>query len=89
MVTQCARVAMRGRLPEHGPVSITIQLYWKNRVHSDVDNCAKALLDGMQGVIFRDDKQVMELHVYGGYDKGAPRAEVTVEAWRESEGKAA
>jgi len=29
----------------------------------DVDNIAKSLLDGLKGVLFRDDRQVSELRV--------------------------
>ena len=29
----------------------------------DIDNLAKSLLDGMNGVVFRDDSQIVSLHV--------------------------
>jgi Holliday junction resolvase RusA-like endonuclease len=29
----------------------------------DIDNIAKTFLDGMNGVIFKDDTQVIDLHV--------------------------
>lgn len=29
----------------------------------DVDNCAKSILDGMNGVVYKDDKQVVSLMV--------------------------
>jgi len=37
----------------------------------DLDNCAKAFLDGMSGVAWLDDKQVVDLHIekhYGNRD---------------------
>jgi len=33
----------------------------------DLDNCAKAFLDGMSGVAWHDDKQVVDLHVEKHY----------------------
>jgi Holliday junction resolvase RusA-like endonuclease len=34
----------------------------------DLDNCAKAFLDAMNGVVYRDDVQVVSLHVTKRYD---------------------
>jgi len=33
----------------------------------DLDNCAKSILDGMNGVVFRDDSQVVALSVHKLY----------------------
>lgn len=38
------------------------------RTHGDIDNLCKAIFDGMNGVVFEDDSQVVSLHatkVYG------------------------
>jgi len=38
------------------------------RTHGDIDNLCKAIFDGMNGIIFEDDSQVVSLHatkVYG------------------------
>jgi Holliday junction resolvase RusA-like endonuclease len=34
----------------------------------DLDNCAKAYLDAMNGVVYKDDVQVVSLHVTKRYD---------------------
>lgn len=43
----------------------------------DVDNCVKALLDGLNKIAYLDDKQVAELHVKRRYDR-RERAEVVL-----------
>ena len=40
--------------------------YWAPN-HLDVDNVAKAVLDGMNGVVFTDDKRVCDLTVWKSY----------------------
>jgi Holliday junction resolvase RusA-like endonuclease len=47
-------------------------------VKADIDNIAKAILDGMTGVAWDDDKQVVSLRVEKTYS-ASPR--VVVEVW--------
>nr|DAQ86101.1 MAG TPA: Endodeoxyribonuclease RusA [Caudoviricetes sp.] len=44
----------------------------------DADNIAKAVLDGLNGVVYADDKQIVELKVIKAYAE-VPRVEVTIE----------
>ena len=37
----------------------------------DIDNLAKSVLDGMNGVIFKDDSQIVSLHCTKVYSSGA------------------
>lgn len=59
-----------------GPVSVTIELspegfmvrvrsitHEESKLRGDVDNYAKSILDGLNGVAFQDDKQVHILNV--------------------------
>ena len=62
--------AARERLREAGEaeptdqdVSILIIYFHQGETTIDVDNTAKSLLDGLKGVVFRDDRQVSELRV--------------------------
>jgi Endodeoxyribonuclease RusA len=62
--------AARERLQEEsglGPidqdVSVLIIYFYQGETTLDVDNIAKSLLDGLKGVLFRDDQQVSELRV--------------------------
>jgi hypothetical protein len=62
--------AARERLQEEGgpgptdqDVSVLIIYFYQGETTLDVDNIAKSLLDGLKGVLFRDDQQVSELRV--------------------------
>lgn len=37
--------------------------------HKDLDNLAKSVLDGLNGVLYKDDKQIVDLHVSRRYGK--------------------
>jgi crossover junction endodeoxyribonuclease RusA len=47
--------------PTHTLVTISETDATKSTLNADVDNLVKALLDGLNGVAFTDDKQVHEL----------------------------
>ena len=60
--------AARERLHEEGEladadVAVLIIYFDQGETTLDVDNIAKSLLDGLKGVLFRDDRQVSELVV--------------------------
>ena len=65
-------------------IAVGIKLYFKDRKFGDIDNYSKSILDGMQGVIFENDKQVCRLTVERHQDK-EERAEVKVWAVEEAE----
>ena len=84
-VAWAARRAMAGRDPFQGPVAVELRFFRKDRAVVDFDNLAKAVLDAVQesddtpgGILFQDDNQVVEAHVYKGVDPENPRAEVRV-----------
>lgn len=58
-------------------VSVTVHAYRPAR-RGDIDGTLKLLLDAMQGHIYKNDKQIVELHVYRHDDKRNPRVEVKV-----------
>ena len=66
-----------------GPVLVDLVVTGAS-VRADVDNLGKAVLDGMQGVVFADDKQVAGLVIWR-QDRGLPGVQVEVVAL---EGKA-
>jgi len=47
-----------------GPVALRLGLYSKGRRRADIDNAAKSVMDGLNGVAYADDRQVVALHVY-------------------------
>lgn len=46
-------------------------------VKPDIDNAAKSILDGLNGVVFEDDKQIVSLNVRKFYGN-EPRVEVRI-----------
>src|SRR5690606_23694031 len=53
------------REPIDGPVGVDIEIYLKDRFKRrwDIDNVAKAILDGCNAICYHDDKQVASLEV--------------------------
>lgn len=50
-----------GCRPVEGPVSVSLNVYAKGKL--DADNIAKSILDGLNGIAYEDDDQVIELLV--------------------------
>lgn len=50
-----------GCRPTEGPVSVSLVVFCRGKM--DVDNVAKSVLDGLNGVAYEDDDQVVELLV--------------------------
>lgn len=48
------------------PVEVSIILYPRDKRLLDIDNCCKAIMDSMNGIIFDDDQQVWRLSVERG-----------------------
>ena len=65
-------------------IAISIRLFFKDRKFGDLDNYTKSILDGLQGVVFENDRQVCRLTVERHQDK-EERAEVKVWAVEEVE----
>ena len=61
------------------PVAVTIRLYFGNRRRRDLDNGIKAILDGLNGIAWADDAQVVRLLAEKHVDPMNPRAEVEIE----------
>ena len=56
-VARCA-----GCKPLNGPLAVKLHLFIRGR-SGDVDNYCKSILDGLNGVAYEDDDQVIELLV--------------------------
>lgn len=59
-----------------GDLRVTIRIFYRTR-RPDLD--ASLIFDLMQGLVYTNDRQVREQHLYWGLDKDNPRAEITVE----------
>ena len=58
-----------------GELYVRITIYYASR-RPDLDE--SVILDCMQDLIYKNDRQVREKHVYWGLDKENPRAEIEV-----------
>ena len=58
-------------------VAVNIMFYFSNN-RSDIDNCLKAILDAGTGIIWNDDKQITEMHIFKEIDKDNPRTEMSI-----------
>lgn len=46
------------------PVNVTIKLHFKDRRRMDIDNYLKPLIDSFNGILWKDDYLIYELHVF-------------------------
>jgi Holliday junction resolvase RusA-like endonuclease len=67
----------QGVTPLVGPVAVFLDVY-RPRRRGDLDNILKATLDALNGIAYRDDDQVTEIHAQRYEDKALPRVEVSV-----------
>ena len=54
-----ARMAMAGGMPLSGNVALVLDIRRKGKRRADVDNILKAVKDGMNGIVYNDDQQVI------------------------------
>jgi crossover junction endodeoxyribonuclease RusA len=69
-----------GARPVTGPIRVEIAVFFADSRRRDLDNAIKAIWDGLNGIAFADDSQVVELVATKGIDRMHPRAVVRVEA---------
>lgn len=62
-----------------GALSLSVEVY-RQRKAGDLDNFLKILADSLQGIIYANDSQIVEIHARLFDDKANPRAVVSVEA---------
>lgn len=60
------------------PVKVSLHVFFPNPKMSDLDNALKGTLDSLTGVLWKDDRQIQELHVFKHEDKSNPRVELDV-----------
>lgn len=58
-----------------GDVCVSMHIYYASR-RPDLDE--SLILDLLQGVAYKNDRQVKEKHIYWHLDKDSPRAEITI-----------
>ena len=69
-----ALAAMKGRAPLEGDVTVGFSFRRQTLVRADLDNLIKAVCDGMNGIAYLDDKQIVGYQyahlIYGVDDPG-------------------
>ena len=68
---QCPRLSS----PIEDDVAVWIRIYYASR-RPDLDD--SVILDAMQGLIYVNDRQVKERHVYWDLDRAKPRSDIVV-----------
>lgn len=74
-----AKVARPRRWPMDARYRVSIVAHFADRRRRDLDNVAKAVLDGLNDVVWGDDSQVDDMRIVRALDRANPRAEITVE----------
>lgn len=59
----------KGFKPFEGNIWVRLIFYFKNKVHTDICNLPKSIIDSMEGTLWKNDKQVWLDKVFPVYDK--------------------
>lgn len=59
-------------------LSVSVRFFFGTKRKADLDNFNKLWQDALTGIVYEDDSQIAELHLYRDYDKAEPRIEVSV-----------
>lgn len=70
------RWTVKGELMQ-GRLSATIWLHRPNN-KTDIDNFSKLILDSLQGILYENDSQIDELHIYKYVNRKDPHVLVEV-----------
>jgi Holliday junction resolvase RusA-like endonuclease len=62
-------------IPKDTDVAVTMKIYYASR-RPDLDE--SVVLDALQNIVYVNDRQVKEKHIYWGLDKHEPRCEIEI-----------
>lgn len=82
LVGWVAKNVLKTKVPTSAKASVAIQFYIHKGQTPDIDNLIKAILDGLNGIAWQDDKQVVKViaeRLEAG-SKDCERAEIKIEA---------
>lgn len=75
LIGEATALQYNNTTPLEGDLIATVTFYLKDKKHGDLDNLLKAILDGMQGVAFFNDRQVRGFNVHAAYFNELPEDE--------------
>ena len=61
-----------------GDIKVIINFYFPDRRRRDIINYPKSFCDAFNNLIWKDDSQIVEAHLFKFIDKVSPRAELTI-----------
>jgi Holliday junction resolvase RusA-like endonuclease len=73
-----AWIAMQGRYALARDVAVTMVFRRHGSRRADCDNLQKSCLDGMNGVVYEDDSQIVQLHAEVQYGHQNPGVDIEV-----------
>lgn len=76
IVQWTAKQKYKGK-PTKEKIKVKVYYYFKDKRRRDILN-DKLTWDSLEDILYFDDKQIDEAHVYRRYDKENPRAEITI-----------
>lgn len=76
------KTAIKKPIPKGRYASVTMQFYICGGQTPDIDNLIKAILDGLNGIAWEDDKQVVGVHAarFSAASKDGEYAEIEIKA---------
>lgn len=81
-VAAFAKIAMRDAdvemVGKKIPVALSLEFYMQDGRRRDIDNMAKSVMDGLNGVLYHDDYQVVRLECVKSVDKDEPRTVIAL-----------
>jgi len=77
LVRSAAAICWQGE-PTTEPVRVELLFWRSNKIRCDIDNLTKAVLDALNGVVWEDDEQIIQLVAYKNYNKDRPRVDIKV-----------
>ena len=69
-------------VPMKGLVAVNFSVY-RPRMKGDLDNYNKIMFDALQGLVYENDNQIVEIHSFREDDKDNPRVELYIYERRE------
>lgn len=76
------RVQFCSQLPDFKPIEkeiiMTMDFYFEDKRCLDLSNSPKSICDALQNFLYKNDKQIIELHLFKKWDKENPRVEISV-----------
>lgn len=79
-VAEYAALAMRGTDMLEGPLSASLYFMLPTKRRVDCDNLSKNVLDAMNGIVYKDDTQIVHLVIDKVFDGGVG---VIINVWEE------